>query len=58
MVITTYIKFVPADTLCYRLKVCQSQRQLLLVVTSLNIHNPHVRNTHSHCCCNVFTLLT
>lgn len=57
-VITAYTKFVSANTLCYCPKVCQSQRQLLLVVTSLNIHNPHVYNTHSHCCRNVFTLFT
>lgn len=39
--------FVSATSLCYGLKVCQSQRQLLLVVTSLDIHNPHVRSTLS-----------
>lgn len=41
----------------YCSKVCHSQRQLLLVVTSLNIHNPRVR-THTHCCCNVLSLFT
>lgn len=56
MVITIYTKFVSAKT-CYCPKVCQLQRQLLLVVTSLNIHNPHVRSTHSHCCCNVFYII-
>lgn len=40
-------QFVSATSLCYGLKVCQSQRQLLLVVTSLDIHNPHVRSTLS-----------
>lgn len=50
--------FFPANSLCYRPNVCQSQRQLLPVVTSLNIHNSHVRNIHFLCCCIVVTLFT